>query len=384
MKVSVDTRTIKRGEYFVPIKGPNFDGNKFVTDALSKGARGIIKEDKFFKIAKDNLNKTKPIIIGIAGSIGKSTFRSYLCSVLRSKYKVLEGDQNTKLGLSLKIINELNKQEIIIAEIGIDRIGEMEKTASFIRPDLAVITKLGKEHLEFFKSFKNVVREESYIFKYTKTKNNYVNSEDVKYYDRVGINKKYLLCFDLPLKSIKVENKINSLLLPDHEKDYLRGIYRIATNYFSLSDEEFILSLEKLSKPKGRLNILKGKNRSIIIDDTYNAVCDQTIIEGIKFALKVAKRENKDLSLVISNMVENGTTVEAQHKKVALFINKLKVNKLCLVGSDLGFYKKYLNIKYKEYLTADLVDIIPDSSSLYYVKATRRYKGPELVSVLTI
>jgi len=384
MKISIDTRTIKKGEYFVPIKGPNFDGHSYVKNALKKGAKGIIEEEEFYRLAKDKLNKTKPIIIGIAGSIGKSTFRSYLYSILKSKFDVLESDLNTKLGFALKIINEFEKQKIIVAEIGIDRLGEMEETSKFISPDFAVITKLGSEHLEYLKSFKNVITENLNIIDNTILKLCYLNKKDKKYYDKLINNNQNIIYFPKTYLSKLVDNKIKSLIIPNHEKDYLKAIYQIVSDRFAFSDQEFVLNLNNLVKLKGRLNILKGKNRSIIIDDTYNAVCDQTIIEGIKFASIVAKKENKDLILVISNMVENGNTVEAQHKKVALFINKLKINKLYLVGSDLGFYKKYLNIKYKEFLTADLVSMTPDSSSVYYVKATRRYKGPELVSALTI
>lgn len=101
---------LKTVSFFVPIKGPNFDGNNFINDSLKKGAIGIIEEGKFYKIVKEKLLITKPFIIAVAGSVGKSTFRSYLSSILKTKFDILESDQNTKLGFSLKVANELNKQ----------------------------------------------------------------------------------------------------------------------------------------------------------------------------------------------------------------------------------------------------------------------------------
>lgn len=379
MKISIDTRTIKKGECFVPIKGPNFDGNLFVKDAIKKGAKGIINENEFYKIVKDKLKRIKPIIIGVAGSIGKSTFRSYLHSILKTKYDVLESDQNTKLGFSLKVVNELNKQKIIVAEIGIDRIGEMEKTASFIKPDLAIITKLGKEHLQFFKTFKNVIREESMIFNYAKIKNFYINSIDLYYYKKTDLNQKYLEFFDLHLANANVENKISDLLLPSHEKDYLRGVYRIAKKYFKMSDNDFILGLRKLIKPKGRFNLIELSNNSIVIDDTYNAVCDETIIKGIEFTQNLAINTNRILKIVISNMVENGASSDQQHKNICKFINKSGLKEIYIAGNNLKYYKKYLRIKHYDYPTADKIKFKKEGNMLYYIKATRKYLGPELV-----
>ena len=162
----------------------------------------------------------------------------------------------------------------------------------------------------------------------------------------------------------------------------MKGIYFITKNYFNFSDKGFINTLKKLKKPKGRFNILKHKNGSIIINDTYNAVCDQTIIEGVKFAQVLSKKFNKKLIVVVPNMVENGESMRLQHKNVSNFINNIDFVSLYIVGDNLSFYKKYLKVKYFEYKSANLINIHSDSNSLYYIKATRRYKGPELVKKL--
>lgn len=382
MKVSIDSRTIKKGDYFVPIIGPNFDGHDYIKGVLKNGARGIISEKKFYNLAQLKIRDKKPFIIAIAGSIGKSTFRSYLCSIFTAKFDVLESDLNTKLGFSLKIINELNKQNIIVAEVGIDRIGEMKDTASFIKPDLAVITKLGKEHLQFFKTFKNVVKEESEIFKHTIINKYYINSEDMRYYKNIEINKKYLTPFNLPIKNLDVEDKIKNLLLPDHEKDYLRGIYRIVTQHFFLTDKDFVAGLKKLVKPKGRLNILRGENGCIIIDDTYNAVCDQAIINGIKFASKIAIDENKKLHLIISNMRENGASKFAQHKNVAKFIDNCTYVDVKIFGDETELYKKYIKKACLAYNDVSQIKLAPNKNDVFYIKSANYFKGYKLVESL--
>ena len=383
MKISIDTRTIKKGDYFVPIKGPNFDGHLYIENALKKGARGIISEEEFYKIAKDKLNKMKPVVIGVAGSIGKSTFRSYLYSILRAKYKVLEGDQNTKIGLTLKIVNELTNQDIFIAEIGIDRLGEMEITSSFMNPDFAIITKLGNEHLEFLKSFKNVVLENLKIVKNSKLKLCYLNKKDKKYYPKFITDDAQIIYFPKPSLPKQIKNNINKLTISDHERDYLEAIYQIVSDRFKFTVKDFNLALRKLIKPKGRLNILKGKAGSIVIDDSYNAVCDQTIIEGVKFAMKIAKDKGKRLNLIISNMRENGNSKINQHKNVAKFINKCNYSSLVFFGDETSLYSRYIKntcITYKNYSE---ISIIPSFDELYYIKSANYYKGHELVKLLT-
>lgn len=384
MRVSTDSRTIKKGEYFVPIKGPNFDGNQYTDEAIRKGAKGIISEESFYKLVKSKLDKKRPFIIAVAGSIGKSTFRSYLYSVLKTKYLTLESDQNTKLGFSLRVFNDLKRQKIIVAEIGIDRIGEMEDSALFIQPDISVITKLGKEHLQFLKSYKNVVLEESKILKFTKSKRIYINLNDLGDYIRYGVNPKYLFTYNSKKLSNNILKQINNLMIPNHEKDYLIGVCYLSKKYFKLSDFELTIGLKNLIKPKGRMNIINLKNGSVVIDDTYNAVCDQTIIEGIKFVQSLSVKLNKKIKVVIPNMVENGISSEMQHRNVCNFINKSGLKEIYIVGNNLEYYRKYLKIKHTSFLLANEIKFKFENDTFYYIKATRRYLGPELVKNITL
>ncbi len=380
--ISIDTRTIKKGEYFVPIVGPNFDGNKYIDDAIKKGAKGIISEENFYKLTKSKLDKKRPFVIAVAGSIGKSTFRSYLYSVLKTKYSVLESDQNTKLGFALKILNDLKNQKIIVAEIGIDRIGEMNDTASFVNPDLSVITKLGKEHLEFFKTFKNVVIEESKILEFTKSKTVYINSKDKKDFIKFGLNIKKLDCYDTKNISNNIAKLTDGFLIPEHDKIYLNGICYIVKKYFKFTDIDLVKGLKNLIKPKGRANIIELNNGSIVIDDAYNAVCDQTIIEGIKFASKIAKTKSKRLNIVISSMRENGESKIIQHRNVAKYINKCKFYKLILFGDDIELYSNYIKSNHVKYRSVADIVVKPTSEDLFYIKSANYFKGYELVNNL--
>ncbi len=256
----------------------------------------------------------------------------------------------------------------------------MEDTASFVKPDLSVITKLGKEHLEYLKTYKNVVCEESKIIEYTKSKFIYINTLDIDdYLKYCEINNKKLRSYDTKKLSIELKNQIEDLVIPEHEKKYLIGICHIAKKHFKFSDLDLKLGLKKLIKPKGRMNLIKLKNGSIVIDDTYNAVCDQTIIEGVKFVQNLSSKLNKKIKVVIPNMVENGLSSDAQHRNICNFFNKSGLKEIYIVGNNLKYYKKYLKIKYSSFSLADEIKFKPENDNFYYIKATRRYKGPELI-----
>ncbi|PIS22459.1 UDP-N-acetylmuramoyl-tripeptide--D-alanyl-D-alanine ligase, partial [candidate division WWE3 bacterium CG08_land_8_20_14_0_20_41_10] len=99
IKVCTDNRLIKPGDYFVAIKGENFDGHNFIDSALQKGAKGVLEEKELYELAKDKINRVKPVIIGVTGSSGKTTVTNFLVQILSTKYSVCLGSLNTKLGL---------------------------------------------------------------------------------------------------------------------------------------------------------------------------------------------------------------------------------------------------------------------------------------------
>lgn len=380
MKVSSDTRTIKKGEYFVPVKGANFDGHDFVEMALQKGAVGIIEESELYEIAKKKLSEKSPIVVGVTGSIGKSTFRSFLSQILGNKYQVLEGDLNTQLGLSLKIVNELEDQEIFVAEMGIDRIGEMKTVTDFLKPDFSIITKIGKEHLEFLLSLENVIRENAQSILNSKRKKGYINILDRESFKGIFSSEYEIMYFpgnDIPRE---VSKTVDNLEIAQHDKAYLLGVYDVVSREFGFSFSQFVSLVGNIQKPKGRLNVLEGRNGCTVIDDSYNAVCDETIIEGIKFAQTMAKRKGKKLHLVISNMRENGQSEEEQHMNVANFLNTVNYDSLFVVGEKPELYTDHLKGEYSVFSSMEEISVSPSSNDLFYVKSSRYYKGEDFVN----
>lgn len=380
MKVTLDSRLVQPGEYFVPVKGDSLDGHAFIEQALKHGAAGVIEVEELYRMAQAKLKRVQPVIVGVAGSVGKSTVRAYLTQILSSQLRVLEGDLNTQLGLSVALVNDLSDQAVFVAELGIDRLGEMQMVTDFLRPHFTLISKLEKEHLQFLFTFENVVRENLVAIANSQDRKGYVNQADkavVEPYSQ-GLN---IVFYPNHIPS-SVRETVSNLDLPSHEQDYLLGIYQVVKDNFGFSDSDFVNSLQHLRKPKGRLTRLAGENGSLIIDDTYNAVCDESVIRGIEFARAVAVREGRDLVVILSPMRETGASEAEQHRTVADYLNTLDIKDLILVGEKSDLYTRFLDTPYRVYQDWTEFAYTPSPSTLFYIKGSQYYRLEKIVYLL--
>ena len=380
MKVTLDSRLVKPGEYFVPVKGDSLDGHAFIDQALKNGAAGVIEVDDLYHMAQAKLKRVRPVIVGVAGSVGKSTVRAFLTQVLSRRFKVLEGDLNTQLGLSVAIVNDLSDQAVFVAELGIDRLGEMEMVTDFLQPHFSLISKLEKEHLQFLFTFENVVRENLVAIANSQDRKGYVNQADkpaVEPYSS-GLN----IVFYPDHIPDSIAEAVSALDLPKHEQDYLLGIYQVVKDNFGFAEADFVAALQHLYKPKGRLTRLAGDNGSLIIDDTYNAVCDESVIRGVEFAREVALREGRDLVVILSPMRETGASEEEQHRTVADTLNTLDLKDLILVGEKSDLYARYLSQPYTLYADWTEFAYTPAPADLFYIKGSQYYRMEKIVYLL--
>ena len=200
---SIDTRTIKRGELFIALKGEHFDGHDFVNEAVKIGANAVvINEEKYSEfenlsvpvitvkdttIALGDLaeiwrEKLTAKIIGITGSSGKTTTKEILASLLSMKYKVNKtvANNNNHIGVPLTILSTNNSHEVLVAELGSNHFGEISYSANILQPDYALITNIGDSHLEFLENRNGVLKEKVSLFEATLSRKGYlfVNNDD--------------------------------------------------------------------------------------------------------------------------------------------------------------------------------------------------------------
>src|ERR1051325_4926623 len=180
-KISTDSRTLKRGELFVALRGENFDGHKFVESAARTGAAGAIIDANWngnvpimfglirvndtlqaYQNIATNYRKSLSLkVLVITGSNGKTSTKDFAASVLARKFRVTrtEGNFNNHIGLPQTMLEATSEDEIGVWEIGMNHPGEISALAKLAAPDAAIITNIGAAHIEFMGSLEAIAQE---------------------------------------------------------------------------------------------------------------------------------------------------------------------------------------------------------------------------------
>ncbi|MCD7864968.1 MAG: UDP-N-acetylmuramoyl-tripeptide--D-alanyl-D-alanine ligase [Clostridiales bacterium] len=185
--VVIDSRQVQKGDLYVAMRGERVDGHTFIPDVFAKGAAAVLSEQilenpdgpyirvdscpQALKDIAEFYRSTLTIsIVGIAGSVGKTSTKEMVSAVLGQKYRVLktEGNFNNEIGLPLTLLRIRPEHEAAVVEMGISDFGEMHRLAKMARPDVCVMTNIGKCHLENLIDRDGVLRAKSEIFDYLK------------------------------------------------------------------------------------------------------------------------------------------------------------------------------------------------------------------------
>lgn len=199
--VSTNSKEVESGALFVPIIGERVDGHNYIDSALENGAAAVftsregtifIKGKAYIQV-KDTLEALQALasyyrdkfdlpIIGVTGSVGKTTTKEMISTVLEQKYKVLKtsGNMNSQVGVPLMMFQIQKEHEIAVIEMGMSEFGEMEKLASIVKPDVGVMTNIGVSHIAQLKTQENIRSEKLNMIKeFKEDAILYVNGDDV-------------------------------------------------------------------------------------------------------------------------------------------------------------------------------------------------------------
>lgn len=311
MKYSIDTRTINPGDIFIPIKGPNFDGNDFIEEALKKDASQILKVDltEFAENYRKNLNIP---IIAITGSSGKTTTKDLLYSILSQKYKVNKTHENfnNEIGVPLTLINTDNA-DLAIIEMGMRGLNEIKHLTSIVLPSHCVITNIGYTHLERLGTQPNIALAKSEIF--TRFDD---SPKKIKAYFPDHIH-----CFDI-VSQKAIEN--NCEIINTHSNDITMSNIDLATKIatdFGLSSQEIQKGIEKF-KPSSNRQEKININNITLINDSYNSNPD-----SVEFALKLMKKETGGRTIaVLGDMLELGELEITFHRNLGQQLEKNNID----------------------------------------------------------
>lgn len=369
--VSTDSRSLNQGELFIPLIGENFDGHDFINVAKDKGAIAvlwqktkpipnvdmilILVEDTLTalqEMAKYYLHLVNPRVVGVTGSNGKTTTKDLLSSILSRRYVVhkTKGNLNNQIGLPLTILSMPANTEIAILEMGMSNLGEIELLSNIATPDLAIITNIGESHLEFLKTRENIAKAKLEITKGLKINGSVIllGDEPLLRNQVKEIKNKFHFIWvgknqDNNIYPIRIEMDGNNHIEFEDNQNQIYHLPLLGThnviNALMAIEVAKILDITKEDIQKGLSNIkitgmrlekMKAKNGSTILNDAYNA-SPSSMKAGIEL-LASLQQYNKKI-VVLGDMLELGGNAEKYHQEVGEFCHSLGVNYLITTGN---------------------------------------------------
>lgn len=334
-KFAVDSRNLSRGDIFIALPGKNCNGYEFLSDVYHKGAIAAIVPKSLAKIqqlplplyyvddplmtlqmlAHEKIQHHSPKIIAITGSVGKTTSKTFLTTLLEKKFRVMStpGNQNSQIGLPLAILNNMSgDEEILILEMGMSEQGNIRRLVEIAPPDIAMITHVDLVHVENFDCLEEIVLEKASIFSHPNTKlgvfsDSIINKEIIY---RTGVCQK--LSFSVYSEEAKsILKRVCPPFNETHILNNLWGTIKIAL-YLGHSIEDIESSMPHLKLPEKRFNKIE-KNGILFINDSYNA-CPISVIAGLNSLPK--PKENRKNIAIIGEMLELGRFSKSSHEEI--------------------------------------------------------------------
>ncbi len=431
---SIDSRTIKPGDFFVPLKGSKQDGHAFIKEALEKGASGCfihfqqkeilqtlsphLTKNKLFIIAHDPLEALyelarawralfKGQVVGITGSVGKTTTKEMVAHILQQEgvlFHATPGNENSLIGTSLHLLRLRAEHKVGVFEVGISHKGEMSKLAWMVQPTCAVITAISAAHGQHLGTLESIAREKLLLFSHLSAENigiingdtkflkgtfythpvirfgekrhNHVRSLDLSY-SKEGIS------FTLALHKEKTPVSLPSPHLPF----VYNSLAAAAVCFFlKLPLEKVAQALGSFKEAKDRFEFRKAKKGpAIFISDCYNA--NPASMKAAIFTFDQLKSSGKKI-LVLGDMLELGEKEQYWHNYIGKIIQHTRIDEVIIIGERFKCLKKLL---YKTPLTYSSVEELPSklaphlaTDTLFLFKSSRAVGLKEVVEALSL
>ena len=364
--ITTDSRQASDGCLFVAIPGERVDGHDFIPSVFEKGALAVISERELENPAGpyiqviSSLEAVKGIaeyyrqqldikVVGITGSVGKTSTKEVIASVLAQKYNVLKtlGNFNNELGLPLTVFRLRDEHQIAVLEMGISHFGEMHRLAKVARPDICVITNIGQCHLEFLKDRDGILKAKTEIFDFLKEDGEIVlNGDDDKLAQVKAVKGITPMFFGIEGEKAIYADEIESCGLDGIACTLHAGEESIRVQIpipgqhmvlnalaatavgrkLGLTMEEIKAGIEALEPVSGRFHIIQT-GRIQIIDDCYNANP-----VSMKASLDVLRDAKGRKVAILGDMGELGENEADMHAEVGSHAAQNKIDLLICTG----------------------------------------------------
>ncbi len=424
-----DSRMIipTKNSLFFAIKTKYNDGHFFIKELYDKGHKNFIvnqyfksfnkfKKANFIqvnntvkalqKLATFHRNKFNIPVIGITGSNGKTIVKEWLTYFLNKYFFAVQSPKsfNSQIGVPLSVWEMNENHEIAVFEAGISKKAEMDNLQKIIMPDIGIFTNIGDAHQENFSSVEEKINEKIKLFYNSDI---IIFSKDCyrvkKYIANKYPNKKFFTWsekYKADLKIISINKNDYSTII---KVAYKEKKYSVKTNFTDrASIENIIITLSALlvifpdKKPNSfdftelspvemRLQQIKGKHNSTIINDAYNAD-----ITSLRIAIDVlnSQNQNSKKTLIISDIFQVGKKKNVLYAELSNILNKSNINRLIAVGKDVSKYKNLFSVKsYFFDNTKELISSLKDfnfDNEAVLIKGARKFKFEQISDILQL
>jgi UDP-N-acetylmuramoyl-tripeptide--D-alanyl-D-alanine ligase len=425
--VSSDTRTLRHGELFVALHGPNFDGHDYLDVAQQRGAAGaLVDRAGSSQLARvrvaDTLRGLGSLgrqwrlrcparVIGITGSNGKTTLKEMIAAILAVRGRVMatRGNLNNDIGVPLTLCR-LRDEGFAVIEMGASHPGEIDYLSGLVQPDVAVLNNAGSAHLEGFGSLEGVARAKAEIIRGLGARGIFVFNADDRFaplwreladglqqrtfgvaqpadvssppaaYEVVWRGAHFEARFPVICEHGEIE--LNLQLAGEHNRmNALAAVAAVLAAGAALGDVQ--QGLAGLRPVSGRLCPLSGINGARLIDDSYNANPDSVVA-----ALRVLAAAPGRHTLVLGDLAELGGDVRRLHRQLGERAAELDVDRLLTVGQFSGLAGEAFHGAHRHYadrkaLLDDLLATLSQEDTVL-IKGSRSARMEEVVAGLRV
>lgn len=374
-EISIDTRTLEKGQTYLALKGENVDGTVYCKNAIEKGAKVcFVQENIFTKEELNNLNDKVTIVkvsnvedalvemakikraqynipvVAVTGSVGKTSTKEVIASVMEQKFNVqkTKGNQNNRLGLPITIMG-LKDHDALVIEMGMNHFGELSELTQIAKPTLCVISNIGTSHIGNLGSRENILKAKLEILEGMENGKVIINNDndllhkwnkEDNTWEKVtfGINE----TSNYQAKNIKTNENGSRFTVEINSKEYefktktpgepfvLNALSAIIVGMqYGIEPEKMQKAISETNPGKNRMDV-ENTNGITIIKDYYNAS-----LESIKPSLEyLSKLEGGKKIAVLGDIKEVGNFSKELHEQVGEEVVKNKIDILITVGEE--------------------------------------------------
>jgi UDP-N-acetylmuramoyl-tripeptide--D-alanyl-D-alanine ligase len=415
--VSTDSRTVGKDQIFFALWGENYNGNRFASEALARGAKCAIIDDPLFEnentilvddclfelqaLAAHVRKEMKVPVLAITGTNGKTTTKELLAAILSKKFKVhfTKGNLNNHIGVPLTILSAPADSEMFIIEMGASHIGEIRTLCLIAKPDYGIITNIGTAHVEGFGSIDGVIKAKTELYEHLRKVNGVAlyNDKDPLLSEKIFRLINRAVPFSDPTGMELLVNQVHSDLNLGISITYLHHTYNLSTNLFGsynlenvkaavatglflgVEIKDIVEAVEKYQPANNRSQVKSTKSNTLVCD-SYNA--NPTSMQFALDSFSTLKADRK--AVILGDMLELGDKSEEEHLKVLKVLQSGFAEKVFLVGPM--FQKISSGSGFKAFTNVDkLIDFLKDeplNGNTILIKGSRGLKLEKVYDLL--